>query len=382
MKIGILTFWWSNDNYGQLLQCYALQKYLRGAGHEAFLIRYKPESNKRLTLLQKTCFAVKHPFETFSRLHAKITPKPVVPETESDNGAKRDFDGFRKKYIISTETVYKSYEDLALNPPAADMYIAGSDQIWNINNEYAFDAINAWFLNFVPETSKKAAYAASFGRNALSKSVKKQIKPLLQKFSNVTVRENSGKDIVGSMGIKADVVCDPTLLLPKESYRPLFSETDILHKKYIFLYLLSNTCSFSVRKLEKWAKENALELVYVTGNVGWKNCDYDDEGIDKSYLTIPEWLAYLSNAEYVITNSFHCSLFSLLFEKKVAVVPLKGSVKNTNNRIDSLFQNLRVNKTEVRNGNFDLLKNMPSQKIDTKFIANSKQILSSFGGGL
>ena len=381
MKIGIMTFWWSKDNYGQLLQCYALQKYLRDRGHDAFLIRYKPEKLKHSSTAQKISFAIKHPFETISVLCAKIEAKAMLSETEKENATLRKFDSFRKKYIVSTESIYKSYDDLCSNPPNADMYIVGSDQIWNINSEYAVDNINAWFLNFVPETCRKTSYAASFGRDNLLKSVKKRIKPLLQEFCNVTVRENSGKDIVTSMGINAEVVCDPTLLLSADKYRELFTPINV-SKKYIFCYMLSNTCSFSAQKLSIWAKENNLELIYVNGNVSWKKCDYEDEQIEKSYLTIPEWLSYLANAEYVITNSFHCSLFSLLFEKKIAVVHLEGSVKNTNNRIDSLFLNLHVHKSEVRNNNFESLKKLCVQKIDMQFIENSKRILNSFGGGL
>lgn len=382
MKIGIMTLWWSNDNYGQILQCYALQKYLRDRGHDAFLIRYKPENLKHLSSAQKLCFAIKHPFETISILCSKMKPVPILSETEKKNNIMRGFDSFRAKYIITTDIVYESYHSLCDNPPEADMYIVGSDQIWNINNEYADEIINTWFLKFVPNRSKRASYAASFGRDNLSKSMKKQIKLLLKNFSNVTVRENSGKNIVKSIGINAHVVCDPTLLLSKEQYYSLFSRITVPNKKYIFLYLLSNTCTFSVHKLEKWAKENKLELIYVTGNAGWKYCNYDDEGIKKSYLTIPEWLSCLANAEYVITNSFHCTLFSLLFEKKIAVVPLKGSVKSSNNRIDSLFLNLHVQKTEIKNNNFEVLKNLSLQKMDTHFIEDSKRILNSFGGGL
>jgi len=377
MKIGIMTFWWSNDNYGQLLQCYALQKYLRDRGHDAFLIRYKPDNYKKISFSQKVCFTIKHPFQTLTALYKKIKPITVLSELEKIGNEKRDFDAFRNSYIITSECFYKSYDELVSNPPEADMYIVGSDQIWNINNEYAFDVINAWFLNFAPEKVIRTSYSASFGRNNLSTPVRKRIKPLLEKFSSVTVRENSGKNICNKMRINSEVVCDPTLLLSVGAYRKLFVPIKIT-KNYVFCYMLSNTCTFSVRKLSRWAKDNHLEIIYVTGNVGWLSCDYEDEEIEKSYLTIPEWLSYLANAEYVITNSFHCSLFSLFFEKKVAIVPLNGAVKNTNNRIDSLFSNLGVKKTSINKNNFEVLKSLRSQKINADFIERSKNILNSF----
>lgn len=382
MKIGILTFWWANDNYGQLLQCYALQKYLRDLGHDAFLIRYKPANDaRRLTFKERALYAARHPVQTLGIISAKFDKtKPL--HTSGEEERKRNFDGFRNEYIVSSERIYTSYKELAEQTPFADMYIVGSDQIWNFETAFNMDVINGWFLNFVPRGAVKGSYAASFGRNALSLDVQKAIKPLLKDFDFVTVRENSGAAICKKMGVEANVVCDPTLLLSKQQYCHLFAEIQAPKKKYVFLYLLSNTCSFSVRKLSAWCRANDLELVYVSGNVGWKMCDYDDGEIEKSYLTIPEWLAYLSNAEYVITNSFHCSLFSLLFEKKVAVVPLRGSVKNTNNRIDSLFSNLKVHKSEIKKNDFITLLSLRSQEINTDFIERSRQILNSFFTGV
>lgn len=378
MKIGILTYWWSNDNYGQLLQCFALQKYLQDKGHDAFLVRYHPMNDGRqMTIKERLLFSINHPFRTFGIIYKKLMKK-TTPACTAEEVMDRKFNHFRNKFIISTKTVFTSYKELKESYPKADMYIVGSDQIWNIDNEYATNTIDAWFLNFLPEEIIRCSYAASFGRGKLSYAVGKKLKSRLKKFSVVTVRENSGKKICKKMRISAEVVCDPTLLLPCDYYKFISSEVVPLKKRYVFLYMLSNTCVFSVRKFSEWAKDSGLDIVYVSGNSGWKKCNYDDADIKKTNLTILEWLSYLANAEYVVTNSFHCTLFSLLFERKIAVVPLKGSVKNTNDRIESLFLNLNVSKTTIENNDFSVLKDLQPQKIDNNFIKKSKNILDSF----
>ena len=378
MKIGILTYWWSNDNYGQLLQCYALQKYLRDKGHDAFLVRYHPiHETQRMSKKQRILFTINHPIRGLRIIYNKIFPEQKLLYNE-ENNSKRDFDSFRKNHIVSSKMIFTSYQELKNNYPKADIYIVGSDQIWNIDNEYATSIIDAWYLNFLPDSIKRYSYAASFGRRILPNAVTKVIKTRLEKFSFVTVREDSGRQILKKAGIDVEVVCDPTLLLSVNSYLSLFSSISIKKSHYVFLYLLSNTCTFSVKKFKNWAFENGLDVVYVSGNEGYIKCNYDDEGIEKTYPTIQAWLANIANAEYVITNSFHCSVFSILFKKKIAVVPLEGTVKNTNNRIDSLFKNLNVNKTVIENNSFSVLYDLWEQNFDGSFIEKSKKRLNSF----
>ena len=376
MKIGIMTFWWSNDNYGQLLQCYALQKYLREKGHDVFIIRYKP--TWKIRTKDKILYVLRHPVKTFCKITRKLTKKDISPETKFAI-KKRNFDEFRTEYIKFSDRIYTSYKELIEYPPHADMYIAGSDQIWNYKTTYNKSDIDAYFLNFAEKGTLKYSFAASFGRNTLSDEVKKTMLPLLKGFDYVTVRENSGISICKEMGIDANIVCDPTLLLEKNQYLQLCNKVKTLEKKYVFLYMLSNTCIFSVHKLKEWCTENNLELVYVTGNTGWKKSNFDDEGIVKSYLSIPEWITYLSNAEYVITNSFHCSVFSLIFERRIAFVSLSGELKSTNDRISSLFENLKIEKNEIISNDFEKLKSLKVQKINSELIEESKRILDSFG---
>lgn len=368
MKIGIMTFWWSNDNYGQLLQCYALQKYLRDLGHDPFLIRYR-ETNASGYSLSRILKAFNP-----SKLLKYLTIKKRLKQSQTEELVHpRNFDAFRSKYLVQSELIYDTYEDLKKNPPKADMYIVGSDQVWNFGSPNK-TSMNAFFLNFGNKNTKRVSYAASFGTDSLSLGTERHIKTLLKNFEFVTVRENSGKDICNKMDIASKVVCDPTLLLSTEQWSQLKESGIKIGKKYIFLYLLTNSCKISVNKLKKWADSKQLDLIYVSGNTAYYQSNYDDEGIEKSYLTINQWVNYLSNAEYVITNSFHCCVFSFIFSRKIGIVPL---LTRTNDRINSLFENLGTKKTVIKNDEFSVLEMTSELHISsgTEFIEQSKSLL-------
>lgn len=347
VKIGIMTFWWSQDNYGQLLQCYALQKYLRDAGHDAYLIRYK---NEERSPLWKKCLKAFNLSLLYKHLKYKINSYKVKKEQICNY---RHFDEFRKNYINQSEKFYSSYKELKENPPEADIYIVGSDQVWNFsflkkikNSSY----IHSYMLDFGKETTKKMSYAASWSMNSLSNELIEEIKPLLQKFSYVSVREENGISLCKQCGYdNAELVCDPTLLLSADVYRNLYMGENVrkIEKKYIMLYMLNNECDFDIQRVYDFAKEKDLEVVYVTGNGVINNRE-------KFFATIPEWLYLIDNAEYVITNSFHCCVFSSLFSKKFGVAKLKGKVEGMNTRFESLFNLLGIESRYVDN-DFEVL---------------------------
>uniref|UniRef100_UPI0026114D82 polysaccharide pyruvyl transferase family protein n=1 Tax=uncultured Treponema sp. TaxID=162155 RepID=UPI0026114D82 len=130
LKVGILTFWWSNDNYGQLLQCYALQKYLRDAGHDAFLIRYNSQNDFTRSPVFIRLLKALNPILLFKYLNYRVNSRKSIVEAKLHD---RHFEDFRNKYIVQSEKIYSSYSELKENPPEADVYIAGSDQVWNFS---------------------------------------------------------------------------------------------------------------------------------------------------------------------------------------------------------------------------------------------------------
>jgi hypothetical protein len=344
MKIGIMTFWWSDDNYGQLLQCYALQKYLRDAGHDAYLIRYDPRNDYVKTPIWKNILKAFNPIKLSRFIYNKLNHL-VYEKSEKVNNL-RNFDSFRKQYIQQSEKIYYSYKELIEDSPEVDVYISGSDQVWNPDLLFfkkTETQIKAYFLDFADE-KKRIAYAVSVGMEKVEDDFIRKIAPLLRKFDYVSVREKSGLDICRQCGVKAEWVPDPTMLLTPSDYRALYSPINQSNDEtsYCLLYVLNNECNFSIKAIYDWAKRVNIKVLYITGN-----SKYDK--YEKIYATIPEWLYLIDKAEYVITNSFHCSVFSLLFQKKFGIISLTGKLVGMNSRFDSLFENFDIEQRFMNN---------------------------------
>jgi hypothetical protein len=335
MKIGIMTFWWADENYGQILQCYALQKYLRNMGHDAYLIRYDSRNDYIRTPVWKRLLHACNPKILYNYFRFRKQTYNNKKEKENDP---RYFDAFRKNFIMQSEKIYYYYKELVSNPPEADIYIVGSDQVWN-NFSRSFEStkarLKAYLLDFGNSKIKRIAYAASFGKEKVDNAVIKEMSPLLKKFAFVSVREKSGLDICRQCGIdNAEWVVDPTMLLSKEEYRSLYDMNSIIKqikKPYCFLYILGNEYDFSLKTVYAWANKKNLDIIYVSGT-------FQHDRYKKHFASIPEWIFLIDNAEYVITNSYHGSVFALLFQKKFGVIPLTGKDSGMNTRLDCLFE--------------------------------------------
>lgn len=356
MKIGILTHWWSNDNYGQQLQCYALQKYLRDAGHEPFLIRYYPHNdNIKPPFLKRVKNAITNPI-LFYRSIKTIVKQLVKKKTTNQFNKARNFEGFRNKYIKQSNVIYYSYNQLKENPPEAEAYIVGSDQVWGLNARrisYSRNRLNAWFLNFGSEDTLRISYAASWGDKKIPEQQAKEIEPLLRKFDFVSVRESSGIFICEQCGIKnARWMPDPTLLFQSDVYRALFQgiKSSVEGGDYILFYWLDNGTKNPKVEVMKWASNNNLLVVYVTGNTDKSDSMQKD-------VSIEEWLYLIDNSKYVITNSFHCCLFSMVFHVPFGVIPLEGKMERLNERMYSLFRSLEIEDRFIYHHNYDFVKN-------------------------
>ena len=366
MKIGILTFFWSNDNYGQLLQCYALQKFLNDRGHEVFLINYDYRKDFVKTPFIKKCLKTLNLKKLLNYLEYKRHSFCVTKEQNLND---RKFNLFRSKYITLSNNRYDSIFELQENPPLADIYIVGSDQVWNflLGDFYKVkNIIHSYMLDFGNDKTKKISYAASWGITSLPEKYKQEITPLMKRFNYISVREETGVKLCKECGRDdADYVCDPTLLLNKEIYRTIYKENPIRkpEKPYILLYMVNNKFDFNIQYVFDFSKKKNLDVVYVTGNGVIDN-------YKKYFATIPEWLYLVDNAEYVITNSFHCGVFSSIFHKKYGIVTLNGRDSGMNSRFDSLFNMLGIDDRYIYENNFSVL--------DIKYKCNRISVSNGF----
>lgn len=353
MKIGIITYWITRSNYGTVLQNYALQTFLHSLGFETFLIRTDiPLGCSRLdyykSLLQKNGFFSLITYFK-SRLFCKIARRI---SSENKNDDKRNFPDFVNKNLNPTK-VFRSLSELESDCPMADIYISGSDQVWNTygeNYNTVSEQIKAYLLSFVPDSAKKISCAASFGKSSLAVEFESLFKKELSRFDFISCREKSGVEICKRLGFENAVLQqDPTMILSSDEYKKIASKSLVPKKPYILLYLLGNDTDFSTRRLKQFAKLKNLEVVYVPANEAQKINFYK-----KTFPTVEEWLGLYENASAVVTNSFHGTVFSLIFNKPFLSVHQTGKFEDQNVRIDSLLEDFGL-KNRIFSGNFEKL---------------------------
>ena len=344
MKIGIVTHWNSLDNYGQLLQCYALQTLLRSWGHDAYLIRYLPKEKlptiwQRLRALILNPKKILHhlPFDT--KRKRSVRYEQELRDTNQRNNPLRRFEQFRQENLQMTERIYESYKELHDNPPEADVYIAGSDQIWR--PPISSDSAAGWFLWFGDESVRRISYAASMGEGIPTEELP-LLKELLSHFDAVSVREESGNKVCRDLGIESQVCIDPTMLLPMDSYKHIEVRPE-RNSPYAFIYVLNVRTAedFYWPQIRTYLEEERLQVKSVTGSGYYRGRELIENN-KNLLLTIPEWLGYIEGANCVITTSFHGTVFALLMHRPFLVIRLQGKYCGANTRMEHLLTKLGI----------------------------------------
>lgn len=340
MRIGIVTYWSSSDNYGQQLQCFALQKYLIGLGHDAYLIKYMPASH--IPLWRRIARSVKYRLLVSSEQKEKDRNTKLISERNKLLNCRRGFKEFRDKYIKSTEIVYRNIKELRNNPPDADIYICGSDQVWN--NSLKDPDTAGWFLDFGKPTAKRVSYAASIGRDIDSCEINRFTK-YLKNFNAISVREQKAYALCHQLGFdKSIIAIDPTLLLNSSAYNSIEIDsngTDVAGKPYVFIYILNIRTAEEIYwdDFQKIIAKDGL-LIRSVSSSGYLPAQDLLPGIQNEQATIPEWLSLIKHSEYVITTSFHGVVFCLLYHKPFYAVLLQNEYSKVNDRIVSLLKSV------------------------------------------
>ena len=309
-RIGVITFH-NYDNYGAILQSYALQKKLRELGTYPEIIDYSSQyiSNpfRLINLKEKGLF---------NYIYGAIGHICYIPR-------RRKCNQFRK-HMKYSEPVTKG--NMRAVSGKYDIYIAGSDQVWDYKLTN-FD--QTYFLDFPEKGKKKCSYAASIGEHIPPEQFRNDYSRLLNDFDEILVREDYGADIVNELtGKKPDVVCDPTLLLTADEWNKLLKEPKI-RGKYILVYQLGINPEI-VNFARRLKKETGYRIVYIPFPlVGLLKC--------RCEITVgpAEWMGLFKNAEYVISDSFHGVVFSLLFNRKFFA---KADGHHKNRRVEQLLK--------------------------------------------
>lgn len=343
VKVGVITHWGALDNYGQTIQTYALQKALEKNGVESYLIRYTGNARKS-SIWRKLLriYNIRRMYAYFLRKKNDAKNKVI----NKDNH--RDLRLFLEENITLAPFIY-SRKDLLLNPPQADIFMTGSDQVWNKLDK-------TYFLDFTPWSAKRISYAASFGGVCYEGSELETLKFLLKPFDIITVRESEGLQICEKAGRPdAFLAPDPTLLLTAADYSSIAIQPQE-KKPYILLYMLGSKNSYNIKECYTFASKHNLDVRYVASQR-----QFDD--YPKIYPEMGEWLGLIQNARYVITNSFHGTVFSLIFNRQFITIPLDSDSRKMNNRVEDLLKPFDL-LSRITNENNILLTSINYQEIN------------------
>lgn len=318
MRVGILTFHRA-VNYGALLQAFALQRTLYGIGVESQIIDYRNQIIEDM-----------YRFKSFFERRTIKSKIKYFIQGKNDIACIQKFEKFRDDRLNLTSDIYYNAHDLKKIEDSFDLYITGSDQVWNYN-AHGFD--ENYFLDFVINHKKRFSYAASFGITSIPEIYQRRYKLLLSCMQVRSIREEEGKILVKDIfGMDSRVDLDPTLLMTKRQWIEQVGYRNS-EEKYILVYCfgLTDTMKEFVEKLSKASDlkvrffGKAFQNPFKVNSSNIVNADPFD--------FVREFL----NAEYIVTNSFHGTAFSINLNKKFFVELLAESSK-VNSRIENIIR--------------------------------------------
>ena len=337
-KIGIVSCYFQK-NYGSQLQALATQMALDklGIDNETIDISgFNGEIKKAKTayFMKAAIFdgLLLTKFGMFKNVIRRKLDKGDYAKLSAERSAK--FEKFsEEKYRLSER--YQSKKELSEKSVKYSSVLVGSDQLWlpaNIMGDY-------YTLNWTADGVNTIAYATSFGQSELPKDIEKKAEVFLKRIKHIGVREQSGQKLVGKIsGRKVPVVCDPTLLFTGDEWLENIDELPKYNEKYILCYFLGNNTedrNFALRLKEQTGCK-IVALVHLDEYVKFdeKYADYKPYNVDPF-----DFLNLIKNAEYVCTDSFHCTVFSLLFKKVFFTFRRyrKSGKNSTNSRLDTLL---------------------------------------------
>ena len=323
MKAAIVTFIRAY-NYGATLQCYALAKKLRDLSVDVQVLDYSPKYFEDLYTLSYLGKIRNLPYRPFKNWVYFLPLKRILQRR--NNG----FDAFIRKNIPLTNKQYKTFDEIDKDTLSHDIFISGSDQVWS-NRCVPFDPV--YFLQFssaLPE--KKYSYAASFGFDSVPTELQEEYQVRLKNWSAYSVRETSAVQICNDLlNVTATQCCDPTLLLSNLEWKALSINQNI-KKPFILVYDVNNS-SILFQKANELSSVKKLPVYILTSNM------YHDSILCRREHTQcfhnladaspDEWLGWFFSATYVLTDSFHGSVFSLLSHKQFMHISSSPNSRST-----------------------------------------------------
>ncbi|OUO81861.1 polysaccharide pyruvyl transferase family protein [Bacteroides sp. An269] len=340
-KIGLVSV--HNPNYGSLLQTYALHTYLNGIGAENEIILYtKKKDFRQLRRLLNVQLVLMKGRVVYRDIYCKLF-HPDIAKLLSLR--MRKFEEFKNKYLRFSRN-HIGWEDLLTTNQDYDTFIIGSDQVWNPIN------IGTDFFNllFTKKDKYRISYASSFGVSSIPASQIDKTKHYLERIQCLSTREKTGVEIIKKLtGRNAKLVCDPTLLVDKSLWNNLKGEKRFISEKYIFCYFLGNNPEHR-DFANRFKAETGYKIVALQHLDELILSDIDFADIKPFDVGPAEFVNLISNAEFVLTDSFHGTIFSLLYHKKFFTFSRfeSSSKGSTNSRVISLLEMMGVKERHIK----------------------------------
>ena len=337
-KIGcVIAYTKGHNNYGTSLQGYAMLKKIQQLGYEVEVIKYI----KRLSTWQKIKFVVNAlRAGEWKNIQHRLTSKQMLKKypVYAAGIAERTtaVNAYKQKKLIPLFHEYIGYDALHKGSLNYAAVVVGSDQVWT-----PMSLPNKFFnLLFVSDSVRKVAYASSFGVSEIPSFQRKATGAYLDRFYKIGVREQRGKEIVEELSHqKATVVADPTMLLSREEWEQEIADAHTTTEElYIFCYFLGT--NQEARKAAKELKEKTGYKIITIRHMDEYVPEDELFGDEATYNVDPnDFVKYISRAAYVCTDSFHCTVFSILFHRQFMTFYrfAEGSKTGRNSRINSLF---------------------------------------------
>lgn len=345
MRVAIMT-WHHYNNYGTALQLTALTSVLRKMGHVPAVINYLPDGSVNRTP------TFNYAEKIINRIHKKMHSESIVDDI---NGSA--FGKYRTEFFPYTKKCSNQPDLESLNQQY-DCFICGSDQIWS---PVVFD--KHFFLDFVIDSNKKISYAPSFGVNKIDDpDIAESIRDCISKIPYLSVREREGQRIIEELGRKAKVVLDPTLLIGANEWKT-YSSQITNDKNYLLVYFLTYNKKHLNEAYRIADRLGAKVKVIPVIKQDLKNPDRITEDIGPS-----EFLGLIQNASYICTDSFHATLFSILFNKSFSTFKRfkDNNKKSQNSRIYTILEKLGLSNRLYFPNNKDVFKSIDYSSVNKR----------------
>ena len=299
------------SNYGSFLQAYATQRCVESLGHEALIIDYR-RTDERPVAVERTLLSTKPQWKK-SRFKSALYLAARTPESILAGHA---FAKERSR-LLKTTAQYSNFEQLASNPPQADVYMTGSDQVWGPVGNGVYD--NSYALAFLASPASRIAYAASFGKSDMPDEVARRFANMISRYSSVLVREDSAVRRLKDWGVESSQVLDPTLLLDGTEWRKM--KKPIKDRRYVLVYQIHSDPRVG-SYAERVAQAKGLPLIRIS-------CAMHQATRKGHFRYLPsmgQFISYIDGAECLVTDSFHGTAFAInLSTPFVEVLPTNGT---------------------------------------------------------